>query len=269
MKHSRRIVGGAVAVSAMLAIGAASAADLPVKALAPAAPAFSWTGFYAGLNAGGDWGRSTASTSVDPGPAVPAFILPLPPAITALGAPASHSTSGFTGGIQGGYNWQSGSWVLGLEADFDYFRSAGSTTVVGPMPANLAGNINITSSISTDWLLTVRPRLGFAVNNWLFYGTGGLAVSQIKASWTTTVCCTGSENLQVSTTKTGWVAGAGIETALQDNWIVGVEYLHVDLGSVSFDGRSYVSPVGLLTDVFHHRADLTAEIVRARVSKKF
>jgi len=248
------------------------AADLPTKApVYRAETTYNWTGWYVGLNAGGNWGSSTASTSVDPGAAVPLFIIALPPALTALGAPAKHSTNGFTGGIQGGYNWQSGSWVFGIEADFEYFRSAGSRTAVAPMPLNLAGNISITSGISTDWLLTVRPRLGFAVNNWLFYGTGGLAVSEVKASWTTTVCCTGSENLQVTSTKVGWVAGAGIETALRDNWLIGVEYLHVDLGSVSFDGPAYVSPapVGLLTDVFHHRADLTAEIVRARVSKKF
>ena len=250
--------------------GPSLAADLPTKApVYRAEKPYNWGGWYVGLNAGGDWGRSTASTSVDPGPGVPVFIIPIPPAITALGAPAQHSTSGFTGGIQGGYNWQSGSLVLGIEADFEYFRSRGSLAAAAPMPANLAGNISITSGISTDWLLTVRPRLGFAVNNWLFYGTGGLAVSEVKASWTTTVCCTGAENLQVTSTQVGWVAGAGIETALQDNWLIGVEYLHVDLGSVSFDGRSYVSGVGLLADVFHHRADLTAEIVRARVSKKF
>lgn len=248
----------------------ALAADLPTKAPVYRAEApYNWGGWYVGLNAGGDWGRSTASTSVEPAAGIPSFIIPLPPAITALGVPASHSTSGFTGGIQGGYNWQSGSLVLGVEADFDYFRSAGSATVVGPMPAGLPGNITITSGISTDWLLTVRPRLGFAVNNWLFYGTGGLAVSELKASWTTTVCCAGAENLSVSATKLGWVAGAGVETALRDNWLVGVEYLHVDLGSVSWDGRSYVIGASVITDVFHHRADLTAEIVRARVSKKF
>lgn len=246
------------------------AADLATKApIYKAEAPYNWSGWYVGLNAGGDWGRSTSSTRVDQGGGVPLFIIPLPPAITALGAPASYSTSGFTGGVHGGYNWQSGSLVLGLEADFDYFRSAGSATVAGPMPGGLAGNITISSSISTDWLLTVRPRLGFAVNNWLLYGTGGLAVSQVKASWASTVCCGTTENVSVTSTRAGWVAGAGVETALRDNWLVGAEYLHVDLGTVSFDGTSYVSGVGVLTNPVHHSASLTAEIVRARLSKKF
>jgi outer membrane immunogenic protein len=246
------------------------AADLPTKAPVYRAEApYNWSGWYVGVNAGGDWGRSTTSTSVDQGGNVPLFIIPLPPAITALGAPASHGTSGFTGGVQGGYNWQSGNLVAGIEADFEYFRSAGSTTVIGPMPAGLPGNITITSAISTDWLLTVRPRLGFAANNWLFYGTGGLAMTQVKASWNSTVCCSSSENASVSATRAGWVAGAGVETALRDNWLVGVEYLHVDFGRVSFDGLDFVSGVGLLTNPVHHSADLSADIVRARVSKKF
>ena len=85
--------------------GPSLAADLPTKApVYRAEKPYNWGGWYVGLNAGGDWGRSTASTSVDPGPGVPVFIIPIPPAITALGAPAQHSTSGFTGGIQGGYN---------------------------------------------------------------------------------------------------------------------------------------------------------------------
>ena len=248
----------------------AFAADLATKApIYKAEMPYNWGGWYVGLNAGGDWGRSTSSTSVDQGGAVPLFVIPLPPAITALGAPASHSTNGFVGGIHGGYNWQSGRMVLGVEADFDYFRSAGSATVVGPMPANLAGTIAMTSGISTDWLLTLRPRVGFAVNNWLLYGTAGLAVSEVHATWASSVCCTATENVTASSIRTGWVAGAGIETALRDNWLIGVEYLHVDLGTVSWDGTSFVSGVGVLTNPVHHSASLTAEIVRARVSKKF
>jgi outer membrane immunogenic protein len=82
MQHSKLTVAAAIAVSAILGIGVASAADLPVKALPMvAAPAFSWTGFYGGINIGGGWGnRNNVNYSPnDPAAAVslPVLVLPL------------------------------------------------------------------------------------------------------------------------------------------------------------------------------------------------
>jgi outer membrane immunogenic protein len=263
-----------VFAAAILAINTAGtmAADMPLKApaYAPAA-AYNWSGWYWGLNAGGNWGRSRNATTFEQSAVAPTYAIPAIPALNAIGAPASIGTSGFTGGVHGGYNWQSGNFLAGFEVDFEYFRNAGSRTATGAFVPPLApAPIAITSSVSTDWLFTARPRLGFAVNNWLFYGTGGLAVTQVKASWNY-IGGVGpeTESASASSTRAGWIVGGGIETVLTKNWLIGAEYLHADFGNLSSNG-TIVTAGGLrLTNPVSHSADLTSNIVRVRVSQKF
>lgn len=254
--------------------GSAAAADMPVKApvAAPAAAVFNWTGFYVGLNAGGNWGTSHTSTVID---FVGDFFNTCGQICIDLFAPAgnlqSFRTSGFTGGIQGGYNWQFGSFVAGVETDFQYFRSAGSTSVTVPFGIPPFTR-TVNTSISTDWLFTARPRLGVvAAGNWLFYGTGGLAVTELKASWrySNTIGSAARENASASSTKAGWVAGGGVETALAGNWLVGAEYLYVKFSGVSAAGNIILNGVASDDILKHNGADLSANIVRARVSRKF
>jgi outer membrane immunogenic protein len=194
---------GAIAATA----GAASAADLaqraPVYTKAPMmAPPFSWTGFYIGANFGGAWGRSNDTNSFFGTPTTGNF-----------------STSGILGGGQAGYNWQFGSWVLGIETDGDGSNVKGSTS-----NGICTG---ITCTTSNTWFGTTRGRLGYAVDHWLFYGTGGVAYGDIKFSDTPAAAIVNG-----SATNTGWAAGAGIEYAFAPQWSVKAEYLHIDLGSV-------------------------------------
>ena len=164
----------------------ALAADIPArtytKAPAMADPAYSWTGWYAGLNAGGNRATSSDPTTMVQGTCALCFVAPIPGAVSAAGGAQHLKTTGFTGGIQGGYNWQSGNLVAGVEADFEYFRTAGSTSTSGPI-FGIPSAFTVNSSLTTDWLLTLRPRVGVAANNWLFYGTGGLAVTKLNANW--------------------------------------------------------------------------------------
>src|SRR5688572_14779607 len=91
--------------------GASMAADLAPRPVGkapfyPAAPLFTWTGFYIGGNGGYGWGSGSGTvvfTTVAP--------------IGATG-PVTGSGDGFFGGVQAGYNWQFGSFVLGAETDF-------------------------------------------------------------------------------------------------------------------------------------------------------
>jgi opacity protein-like surface antigen len=160
---------------------------------------------------------------------------------------------------------------LGVELDFEYFRSAGSKNVASGDLCCAGSSLAIATSVSTDWLFTARPRLGFVQNNWLFYGTGGLAVSRLKASWNFTESSGPSfESASASVTKSGWTAGGGIETALPNNWLIGVEYLYVKFGSISANSTNLVAGgTPIPSEVFSHSADLNANIVRARLSKLF
>jgi len=255
-----------IATIAGMAVAALVGEALAAAPIAPAPVMFNWTGFYVGLNAGGNWGTSDSVTR----------IVHIGDYFGTCGGICSDTlnaaglqrikTHGFTGGIQVGYNWQFGNIVTGVEADFEYFRSAGKQSTTATIVAN-AAFLAVNSAVSTDWLFTLRPRLGFAADDWLFYGTGGLAVAQLKASWSySDYTGVAYETASASVTKAGWVAGGGIETALPGNWIVGAEYLYV-----KFDSVSTTSQIVFLADDdrFKHSADLSANIVRARVSKKF
>ena len=230
---------------------------------------YNWSGWYLGLNAGGNWGTSAATTTVQPS-TFPAGFGSCPACRSDIAAIGNQKfdTSGFTGGVQGGYNWQSGNLLVGIELDYQYFRSAGSISTTGFAPS-LPGLVTVNTSVSTDWLFTARPRLGAVANNWLFYGTGGLAVTKLKATWHyhDTLTTPAAENAAASATKTGWTIGGGIETALPGNWLLGGEYLYVKFGSIS--ASEFLKPGGAFLDTFNNTADLKSSIVRARFSKKF
>jgi outer membrane immunogenic protein len=109
--------------------------------------------------------------------------------------------------------------------------------------------------------------LGFAQNNWLLYGTGGLAYAHVKTSGALTfqlppfVSFTGSD----STIKAGWAIGGGLDYGVTRNWTVGVEYLYMDLGRVSYTEANAVFAPASVT--ISNRAVMN--IVRLTANYKF
>lgn len=216
---------GLLALAAILSTPA-SAADLNYPPPLPPeveerGPALLWSGLYAGLNAGYSWGRASDREAS----AVP---------YNAVNLEHFHSPAdGFTGGGQIGFNYRMGHVVLGIEADFNYLNS--SRSVTSPSGA-------VTASSNNGYIGTLRPRLGLAMGPWLLYGTGGLAYGTIDS----TITGTGGNTLSATESgwRTGWVAGAGVEYALDRNWSIRTEFLHTDLGStsvsgVALDGNTY------------------------------
>jgi outer membrane immunogenic protein len=203
----------ALATTSTLALGLATtafAADMPARMPAKAPPVlytapFSWTGFYAGVNAG--WGWTSGSGTI------------------ALGGPAgpySGSGNGFLGGGQLGYNWQSGAAVFGLETDFQ--GSTGRGSVNGN-----AGAAVINATAKAPYFGTIRGRLGYAFDRSLLYITGGGAYGQSTLNGT--VSTTGP--FSSSATYWAWTAGAGYEAMLWDRWSAKIEYLYVGTPSKS------------------------------------
>ena len=253
-------------------------------------PIARWTGFYAGLNLGGASAQSNASASTDCPPGTPSQLggyycaLPNVPAsqanadaITRDGSGRS-SSAAFTGGGQIGYNWQNQNWVYGLEGDFGAFHVRNSRNVRGQYLANsgfaFAGvPYTIGSTLSTDWLMTVRGRVGFARSNWLLYATGGLAVTRITVanSFSDNFLLGASESSSESKVKTGFAVGAGGEVALTSNWSFKIEYLYLDFGRVSTQGlvtNPSVLPVGY-ANALGVSSDLTAHMGRVGFNFKF
>jgi outer membrane immunogenic protein len=216
----------------------AMAADLPPRTAptykAPIAPAWSWTGFYLGINGGGVWHRAKAHTSDD----LPSNDF------------SSLNSSGGTFGGQVGVNWQVQQLVLGVEADWNWVDAGGSANfVVFP------GSGLFSSKLSS--LATVRGRLGFAVAPaTMIYGTGGFAAGRVNNQ---------ASNMgrfpDDRQTKSGWAAGGGIEHMFTPNWTAKAEALYVDLG------RSTVQ--GILGPGYVGRYNNTAVVARAGLNYKW
>lgn len=246
----------------------ASAADMPVKAYAPVA-GYNWSGFYAGVNAGVGFGRASTQTDTVFSP-TGYFATTSVPAISAAGNQSANK-AGFTGGLQLGYNWQTNNTVFGIEGDFGYMGLRASQSATALYPCCAPTGFTVSSTAKTDWLMTLRPRVGFTSNNWLMYVTGGLAIGQVKGDFNfTDTFAAATESASVSKTKVGWALGAGVEYGMAGPWSLKLEYLHVDLGSVSGTSTNLATGATLWpASVFTHSVKVTDDIVRVGLNYKF
>ncbi len=267
---------------AMALAGTAIAADLPLRAPPPVyvAPVFSWTGFYVGGQLGYAWGKDPVTVNSN----FTEEFLTLDP-ITA--AQRQSSPSGAIGGAHIGYNWQINQFVLGVETNVDATNFNGQQSIFSV--ASFAGGFtdigelrdNIRSTIQG----TFRGRAGWAWNNWLFYGTGGIAFTDAMTNYSNgglfdptslplSFPFTGRFDSRTRE-RIGWTAGGGIEWAFNNNWIFGVEYRYSDFGKWTDHGifsTGFAPATGpgfsdyVNVTASHH---LTENQVQARVSYKF
>jgi outer membrane immunogenic protein len=262
-----------VALSSASALAADLGARTYTKAPVIAATINTWSGWYAGLNAGGVWAQADPGASVLNGPGG-YFDDRNVPAVNAVAQNQSRlKPSGATVGGQVGYNWQFSNVVAGFETDVQYFRQSARTSHTGTYPVDAFATFTFSSSVSTDWLWTFRPRIGvLLLPSFLLYATGGVAVSEMKANFAfdDTLDTQAHESGAFSKTKAGWVVGAGGEYALLNGWSLKAEYLHLDFGSESITSKNLVFDSRLFSGTaFTHSVNLKSDIVRAGVNYHF
>lgn len=185
------------------------AADMARKA--PAVPPVesivrTWTGFYAGAQFGYDFGHSSSKDQNAISGATDWW--------------GGYDVNGVFGGIFAGYNYQIANYVLGVEADVSASGARGS------MQSVFAGNMRTTVPVDGS----IRARLGYAFDDVLIYGTGGIAFAQFENRY---------EELGVvdkrTSSRVGWTLGAGAEYAFAPNWTVRAEYRYTDFGEKTDD----------------------------------
>jgi outer membrane immunogenic protein len=216
----------AAAALAIAVAAPAFAADLPARVYTkapPVAAVYNWTGFYVGVN--GSYIENHSSWDVGPAP---------------FAFDGRNRGTGFFGGAQAGYNYQVGTWVFGVEALGDWGDLNNWYDNVG------AGRSN-RSRIDSFGLFT--GRLGYALNNALFYAKGGGAAVHDKYE----VFDTGTLATLGTATETRWgaAAGAGIEVAFSENWSVSAEYVHafLDHRTLTFNTVPLTTPYNIRQDV--------------------
>lgn len=244
-------------------------------ATASRAQEVNWSGFYIGANLGGSWGDVSMNTHVSPG--VGPIVIP-PVDVTQINqTPGPNSNkSGFTGGVQGGFNWQSDSLLLGIETDWGFmdidnhrtnvYQSLVQVTppIVGPPPP--VPTYTLEQRAQTNWIWTLRPRLGYVSGPWMIYGTAGLATTSIdlETKYSDTRIPPNSGSVSDSKSKWGWAAGLGGAYAFTPEWSVRGEWLYADFGSVR---DNFVSTNGFA--VLTSEAKVRANLLRLGVDYKF
>jgi len=235
------------------------AADLAVKAPPATLPqVYSWTGFYIGGHAGLSVGSLTGDTSHS-------VIVPhTPPGFGAPGAVVFSSLdrdvkpAGPLGGLQAGYNFQSGVVVYGVEADITWTGQNDSSNFSGTKFVSSEDfNYQETLAAKLRYLGTARARIGYAFGDLLPYITGGFAYGGLKLndnSILTQAFCppcvaafTGSESHVLF----GGTVGVGLEHGFAQHWSFKAEYLFVDLGRKTFfPGTAGAGSFGLIDNIF-------------------
>ncbi|MEO1161486.1 MAG: outer membrane beta-barrel protein, partial [Pseudomonadota bacterium] len=173
-----------------------------------------WTGLYLGAHAGAgafsgrafDWGRD---------------IFDQPSGDLNQGAAAA------LGGVQAGYNWQSGALVTGIEADF-------TATGFSENRSFFSNDTNKFVQAEMPWMATVRARMGLASGNTMAYVTAGLAIARLEHCANrnepcSTAAINGNDDIAWNEVRPGIVAGAGVETRLSHDWSLKGEYLYVNI----------------------------------------
>src|SRR5262249_18180995 len=139
-------------------------------------------------------------------------------------------TGATVGGLVG-YNWQQGSFVYGVEGDWNWINTKASQSPVAVTPHGDPASI----SLDVSWLATLRGRAGVAFNSALLYITGGVAFGHVNNSVEVTSNSTPGSvaSFTQNQTKVGWTAGVGAEYMFSPHWTARAEFRYVDLGKTN------------------------------------
>jgi outer membrane immunogenic protein len=231
----RHVAAAAILVAAS---GHALAADLPTPGIPAPLPAiaYNWTGLYLGINGGFGPGNSNWSD----GP---------------IGTTGGFNTSGFLVGGTLGANYQIGDYVVGIEGDGEWTNLHGNS---GSTCGDIAAVVSppVSCQTQSQWVATVRGRVGYAFDRFLMYGTAGAAFGNVQTGLN-------PPSTFDSSTEAGWTVGAGFEVAFAPNWTVKAEYLFVDLPNAS------CTTVGNCGGAAGSIVSFNENIIRAGINFKF
>jgi outer membrane immunogenic protein len=218
----------AAAAAVLLAMsGPALAADAP----------YNWTGARLGLNGGFNNGTAHSGGGAFGNLSNGSYWAT--PDDVAVGASTKRDLqpSGYNAGVEASYKHQFGNWVPGVDLGFGSFHNSDSFVATNGYPTNSAVKYTVYSNIETDWLFTLRPKLGYAWDRFLLEGGAGLAMTKITVEQNFIDTQARVERATASATKTGWTAGAALNYALSDSWSIKGEYLYTAFSGVRATGN--------------------------------
>lgn len=209
MKFATKLLASAAALALMTA--SAYAADLYVPVDEPYIPEVSgldWTGTYIGVHIGGG-SLNGDMTAYTPYNSYNGFEV------------GSLDTTGILGGLQLGFNYQTGTIVLGVEADAS-LMNLGAISDDNDPGRDFWRDLN--------WTATIAPRIGIAMDSVLVYAKGGVAFGGFEVGHDQS-----GTDISAESTEIGFVIGGGVEYALDQNWSMKLEYNYMNFGDARIE----------------------------------
>ncbi len=203
MSMSKWLGAASALALATLVSGGAMAAD-PVYEVVDTA--YNWSGVYVGATIG--YGGANVDGVYDASDGVSSFV-------NDDSGPFSLDPDGIVGGLEVGYNWQSGSFVYGVEGDVTFVDWSDSLT----------NDDDEKVSVDTDFVATLRARAGYAMDRTLLFATAGVAFTDTKYTANDDANSSGDSG-SLDLNDVGVVAGGGVEYAFNDKWSVKAEGLY-------------------------------------------
>ncbi|WP_315831066.1 outer membrane protein [Bradyrhizobium prioriisuperbiae] len=259
------------AAIAAFSVTAASAADLPYAKAPPVDPARDWSGFYIGVNGGGNWSHAGSDLGIGNN-----SYTPIATATVLRDGNNGLKGSGALVGGQIGYIFTNSStpWVVAVEASFDWVDAKASVTRSGTFFGAPFDTFN--QSVKQDWLALFTGRVGYNFGGWIPYLTAGLAVSEIKfASAFSDILSPAVSSFGASQIKVGLAAGAGLEYRFDHHWSLRGEWLYVAFENIEGSAPVINPNTGVQYNIaggglkFLHSVNYTQSIARAALSYKF
>ena len=238
----KRILLTTVSLGVLGLLSPAYGADLPTYSKAPvyAAPVYDWSGFYVGVFGGGGYGNHNVNDAFgNTGNA---------------NFTANYTSTGGVAGGEVGYNWQSGSYLVGIEGDVYWSGIKGNDAnqiAAGAFPIAAVDQDNL------RWGGTVRARVGYTIDRWMFFFTGGYAFGDILHTNT----AAGFPIDQFTVHANGLTGGGGIAYAITNNIIGKFEYRYTN-----FNGYNHPLPAN---GVLPYTTETTYSVVTLGLDFKF
>jgi outer membrane immunogenic protein len=234
----KRILLTAVSLGVLGLLSPALGADLPyAKAPVVATPVYDWSGYYVGVFGGGGLGNHNYNNANG----FAGF----------ANFTVNYASTGAIGGGEAGYNWQTGNYLFGVEADGFWSGIKGN---------DASQQLGVIDQSNLRWGGTLRARGGVTVDRLLLFFTGGWAFGDILHTST----AAGFPVDQFNNHRSGLTAGGGIAYALTNNVIGKIEYRYYDLGRYNRTGNP-LTPNGQLP----YTVDNTYSVVTLGMDFKF
>ncbi len=215
----KRILLSTASLGVLALASPALAADLPLKAPSATPSVYDWTGVYVGAFGGGGYGNHNVNNAT--GQAVPFADFS-----------ANYSSTGAIAGGDIGYQWQSGSLVVGIEGDLAWTGIKGNDSVQFNN-----GNFPGVGAVDADnlrWTGALIVKTGYAVDRWMLYFDGGYAFGSIQHTNTPLVGPVDTFNVAGN----GLTGGGGIAYALTNNVIAKFDYRYTSFNGYNRPGNA-------------------------------